>query len=296
MVAGTAGACYRYYTTTPVALQGKPIECSLRLKEDLGGGVARLRFNLPTDRHVLGVGPGEHLLVMNNASLLRPYSPLTSDADAQGYFDLLVKLYPSGIVSRDLHSLRPGASLTFIGPKPGAFRLPVGGDLEKLGMVAGGTGIAPMYQLIRFLLHSQQHDSTRIVLVYSSRVEPPPLHHELEELACSFPGRLEVCYVLSGRSLEGQGKCEGGEKDKSPSVKKHSTTYRGRVTEKIIQDHLFSPHELLSESGTMLVSGPPGLREALCGRGSRDGTNGSQPPLGGLLKRMGYSDHTVVRL
>jgi len=47
--------------------------------------------------------------------LIRPYTPITTE-DTLGYFDLLIKVYPQGNMSKHIDSLKIGDSLEVKGP------------------------------------------------------------------------------------------------------------------------------------------------------------------------------------
>ena len=76
----------------------------------------------------------------------RPYTP-TSLNDEKGKFEILIKSYPQGKVSSYLHSLKVGDSIEVKGPFP---KIKYTANMKKkIGMVAGGTGITPMLQIIK---------------------------------------------------------------------------------------------------------------------------------------------------
>ena len=67
----------------------------------------------------------------------------------------------------------------------------------QLGMIAGGTGITPMLQIIRAALKNPS-DKTRISLIYANVNEDDILlKTELDELAARNPTRFKVYYVLN---------------------------------------------------------------------------------------------------
>lgn len=99
----------------------------------------------------------------------RSYTPITLDTQDRGYFDLLIKVereagkcafrgrfpnrrkqtYASGIVSAYMDTLEVGDSVWIRGPK-GQYRYRPSADTSEkrsIGMIAGGTGIAPMFQV-----------------------------------------------------------------------------------------------------------------------------------------------------
>jgi hypothetical protein len=64
-------------------------------------------------------------------------------------------------------------------------------------MIAGGTGITPMLQIIRAALKNPQ-DKTKLSLIYANvNVEDILLKVELDELARAHPTRFTVFYVLN---------------------------------------------------------------------------------------------------
>ncbi|OEL19216.1 Cytochrome P450 724B1 [Dichanthelium oligosanthes] len=65
-------------------------------------------------------------------------------------------------------------------------------------MVAGGSGITPIYQVIQAVLRDQPEDQTVIHLVYANRTEDDILlRDELDRWAAEYPDRLKVWYVIS---------------------------------------------------------------------------------------------------
>ena len=79
----------------------------------------------------------------------RPYTP-SSVPGTTGYFDLTVKRYETGSISKYLHDREPGDTVLMNGPNSGGHW--VDGMANKVGLVAGGTGITPMISIIRWIL------------------------------------------------------------------------------------------------------------------------------------------------
>ena len=71
---------------------------------------------------------------------IRPYTP-TSDEDARGYIEFVIKKYPDGPMSTHLHNMVPGQRLDFKGPIP-KYKWEQNKH-PAVGMIAGGTGITP---------------------------------------------------------------------------------------------------------------------------------------------------------
>jgi len=67
-------------------------------------------------------------------------------------------------------------------------------NVKEIGMIAGGTGIAPMYQVIRALLDDPT-DKTKLHLLFANRSEADILMKEELEAAAKDP-RIKVHYTV----------------------------------------------------------------------------------------------------
>ena len=67
-----------------------------------------------------------------------------------GHFDLLIKTYENGNISRHVAGKNVGEHIEIRGPK--GFFTYTPNMVKSFGMIAGGTGIAPMYQIITAIL------------------------------------------------------------------------------------------------------------------------------------------------
>ncbi|KAF8585585.1 ferredoxin reductase-like protein [Ramaria rubella] len=155
------------------------------------------RFGLPRPDDILGLPIGQHISVeaeIDGKKIVRSYTPTSSDDD-KGHFDLLVKSYEKGNVSRYLGLLEVGQKVRIKGPKGQFNYFPT--LSRELGMIAGGTGITPMLQIIRAALKNPL-DRTKISLIYAN-VNPEDilLRKELDELATKHASRFSVFYVLN---------------------------------------------------------------------------------------------------
>lgn len=126
------------------------------------------RFELPPDA-TLDMLPGDFLYVhatIDGKTVKRAYTP-SSLPGITGYFDLTVKRYESGLVSRYIHDRRLGDTILMSGPNAGGHW--VDGMAKQVGFVAGGTGITPMISIIRWLL-SQRIDA-ELFLIFANKTE-----------------------------------------------------------------------------------------------------------------------------
>src|SRR5438132_8401902 len=96
--------------------------------------------------------PGDHLYVhatINGKAVKRPYTP-SSLPGTVGYFDLTIKRYETGVISKYVHERKVGDTVLMSGPNTGGHW--VDGMAKKVGFVAGRTGNPPMIAIIRWIL------------------------------------------------------------------------------------------------------------------------------------------------
>ncbi|EFX03109.1 NADH-cytochrome b5 reductase [Grosmannia clavigera kw1407] len=174
----------------------------LKEKTIISHNVAIYRFKLPSPTHILGLPIGQHISIGadladadgNVKSVLRSYTPISGDHQP-GYFDLLIKSYPQGNISKHLATLAVGQTIRVKGPK-GAF-VYTPNMVRHFGMVAGGTGITPMLQVIRAIVRGRSAgDKTEVDLIFAN-VTPQDilLKEDLDALAQEDKG-IRVHYVL----------------------------------------------------------------------------------------------------
>jgi len=194
----------------------------------------------------------------------RKYTPVTGN-ECPGYVDLVVKIYRPGTVKMPdgkeikwedggkaglfLDKKKPGDYIEIMGPLGvneylgrGTFKLP-GRTLivKSVGMMAGGTGLTPMLQVVLAGLRDQD-DSTCFSLIYANKTVDDILCKEmLDDLARNSKGRFKLTYTL----------------DFPPSDWKHKT---GFITEDMIKECLPGP----GNDSLVLMCGPPPMIEHAC--------------------------------
>lgn len=188
---------------SPDAYQSFPIEKIDKISHN----TAIYRFKLP-EGSVLGLPIGQHVSiaaeldvkdpkteVVERKEVARSYTPISSDINP-GYFDLLVKSYPTGNISRHLATLKVGDTMKVKGPKGNMIYTP--NMVRHFGMVAGGTGITPMLQIISAVERGRNTgDKTEIDLLFANVNEEDILmRKELEEIAAKDK-KIRVHYVLN---------------------------------------------------------------------------------------------------
>lgn len=167
-------------------------------RKQLSHNVAKFKFALPTPTSVLGLPIGQHISCRGKDSqgeeVIKPYTPTTLDSDV-GHFELVIKMYPQGRMSHHFREMRVGDYLAVKGPK-GRFKYQPG-QVRAFGMLAGGSGITPMYQVARAILENP-NDTTKVHLIYANvTYEDILLKEELDGLATNYPDRFKVYYVLN---------------------------------------------------------------------------------------------------
>ncbi|KAK8967485.1 Nitrate reductase [NAD(P)H] [Platanthera guangdongensis] len=192
---------------TSLAKSIEKIPVKLVAKTQITGDVRLFRFALPAADQLLGLRPGHHIFLsatINDKLCMRAYTP-TSLEDASGYVELLIKIYDGGLMTQYLESLPLGAAMEINGP---AGRIEYAGRgsfvidgktrrVTRVAMVAGGTGITLVYQIIRAMMREGDDLGIRMCLVYASRSEDDILMREdLDRWAREQPERLDVWYVV----------------------------------------------------------------------------------------------------
>ena len=130
--------------------------------------------------------------------IVRSYTPISGDENP-GYFDLLIKSYPTGNISKHMASLKIGQTIKVKGPKGAMVYGP--NMVKRFGMIAGGTGITPMLQIIRAIIRGRQrnggNDITEVDLIFAN-VNPEDilLREDLDQLVKEDDG-FRVHYVLN---------------------------------------------------------------------------------------------------
>ncbi|KAF8746294.1 hypothetical protein AX14_000085 [Amanita brunnescens Koide BX004] len=192
-----------YFARNRVYARPKPLvadawkQFPLVKKSQISHNTAIYRFKLPNADDVLNLPIGQHVSIsaeINGKQVARSYTPI-SNQDDHGYFDLLIKTYEKGNISRHFAQLSIGDNLSVKGPK-GQFNYRPG-LVAHLSMIAGGTGITPMYQVLRAIL-ANPADKTTVSLIYANvNQEDILLRSELDKLAQAHANQFTLYYVLN---------------------------------------------------------------------------------------------------
>jgi len=259
---------FRKKKRRPVTLEDPTVKYKLKLvkKEIVSHDTRRFRFALPSPDHILGLPVGQHVYLsatINDNLVVRPYTPVSSDDDV-GYFELVIKVYfrnvhpkfpDGGKMSQHLESLQIGDTIDVRGPSGllvyngrGQFAIkankkaePVIRSVRKVGMIAGGTGITPMLQMIHAIFKDSS-DKTEVSLLFANQTDGDILlRPELEELRERYSDRFHLWYTL----------------DRPPQDWKFSA---GFINADMIREHLPAP----ADDVLILMCGPPPMIDFAC--------------------------------
>ena len=189
------------------------------------------RFGLPANA-TLDMLPGDNLYVyatINGRAVKRPYTP-SSLVGITGHFDLTVKRYETGLISKYLHEQKVGDSVLMSGPNQGGHW--VDGMAKKVGFVAGGTGITPMISIIRWILTKRL--DVDLVLLFANKTEADIIFREEWERNVREHSNFHCYHVL----------------EQPPAGWSQGT---GRITEDVLRRHLPSP----GPETVIFLCGPP---------------------------------------
>lgn len=239
--------------------------------EEVNHNVKKITFILPTEDTISGLSPVTSLLSQHWPEdgwlpVLRPYTPI-SDNNEQGQITFMAKKYPGGKASSKMHSLVPGEAMKFkpiheFDYKPN--------EHKSILLLAGGSGITPIYQLSRAILQNPE-DKTKLSLIYANNAEPDILlRKEIEELERKYPDRFSKLFTVSKKASS------------------DDSVQTGYINKAMIT-RMFGQGKQPGQK--VLVSGPPSMQEAIGGaKGFFGWTQGS---LGGVLKDLGYTKEDV---
>lgn len=247
------------------------------------------RFALQHEDQILGLPVGQHVYLRvkrTNATgevetVQRAYTPYSSNTQ-RGFIDILIKVYFPPKPSTDVQPFFEGGKMTMmlenagIGTGSDAFTVELKGPIghftylgnrqielspgnqirkiDKLAMIAGGSGITPIWSIIKAIadeqLSSASIEPIPIWIIYGNRTEEDILiREELDHLTSSLNGTLRIWHVLSSDSV-----LDGWKMGK------------GRVNLDCLRQHLPAPNvkpEGDAGDTLALVCGPPAMEKTV---------------------------------
>merc|ERR1711997_674524 len=186
------------------------------------------------------------------------------DRKSIGYFDLMIKIYPDGKMGNYLDELEIGDQIEINGPVgqvtydstinkfiKNKTKASISGEIKKIGLLSGGSGITPMLQLMR----SNEFSNKEVNLIFSNKTVDDilcrtellsfsnPNHHN-NPSSLENPEKTTTVKVHHAITREKDGKTRSGE----------SVDFR-RVDKKMMEAHL-------GECDFYLICGPKTFNQA----------------------------------
>jgi cytochrome-b5 reductase len=267
-VTALAALYFHRNKSKPRTLKDSSVKYPLKLVEkiNLSHDTRLFRFELPSKNHILGLPTGQHIHLSANVNgqlVVRPYTPVSSDDDL-GHMDLVIKVYfkdvhpkfpDGGKMTQYVNDLAIGQTIDVRGPSGkliynGCGEFAIRPDkkapsnnlrVKKINMIAGGSGITPMLQIIKAVF-KDKNDTCSLSLVYANQTEEDILcRSDLEDVLRENPGRFKLWYTL----------------DRPPANWKYSS---GFINDEMLKNNFFPP----SDDTLVLMCGPPPMINFAC--------------------------------
>ncbi|CUF04055.1 NADH-dependent fumarate reductase, putative [Bodo saltans] len=174
---------------------------------DAGIGTKVLLFNLPGASQFSGLQLGQFIAIRgewDGATLVGYYSPTTAP-DEQGVIGILVRS-DKGTLKEWLNALRPGDALEMkacgglvLHRDPNTASITLNGRaIRKLALIAGGSGVAPMLQILQAAMEKPYCDQIlQITLIYAAEELSELSYRDvLEDFVKQHRAQVSVHYVI----------------------------------------------------------------------------------------------------
>jgi len=204
-----------------------------------------------------------------NKEYARAYTPISCLVENE--VRLLIKIYPEGRVTQAFDKIKVGDTFQIRGP---VLKLPYKANMkEEIAMLAGGSGITPMLQVIDAIVNNPE-DKTKVTLLFANQTEEDILLRETLEGITAKHKNITVRYSVD-------------------KPRPGWTGFSGFVTQDVLKEVL--PEQKRGEKILIYVCGPPPFYK--CISGDKDFTKSppGQGEVTGLLKDLGYTSEQVYK-
>jgi len=266
--------------TRPIFLQSKVwSKAILSEKKVISADTRIFRFILDHAEQQIGLPIGQHLMMRlrdpaTREAIIRSYTPISEGSD-KGILDILIKIYfdtkerPGGKMTTALESIPVGHFVDFKGPI-GKFEYLGNGNctvsgkerhIKRFIMICGGSGITPIFQVLRAVLQKDD-DPTKCLVLDGNRSEEDILCKEdMDTLTAGRDHKCRLLYTLTKPSESWTG-------------------LQGRVGKELLEKEVGTFGTTGFEEGEelVLICGPEALEKSLHG----------------LLNGMGWKDDTLL--
>jgi len=180
-------------------------------KKIISSDTRTFRFTLEHEEQEIGLPVGQHLMMrlrdpVTREAIIRSYTPISEGTD-RGKLDVLIKIYfdtaerKGGKMTKALDSVPVGHFVDFKGPIGKFEYLGMGNcriqnkarHVTRFIMICGGSGVTPIFQVLRAVLQNDQDPTTCLVLD-GNRLEEDILCRE--DMDALVKGREIKCRLL----------------------------------------------------------------------------------------------------
>ncbi|XRM41163.1 hypothetical protein ABZX51_004453 [Aspergillus tubingensis] len=225
-------------------------------RKDVSWDTRIFTFQLQHDKQTLGLPIGQHLMIKvadptSKEAIIRSYTPI-SDTNQEGTMDLLVKIYfdtptvKGGKMTMALEKLALGSEIDCKGPT-GRFEYLGNGKIMVSGkerhvnsfkMICGGTGITPVFQVLRAVIQDKQDPTSCVVLDGNRQEEDILCRDELDAYEALDSKKCKVVHTLT----------------KAPDS---WTGRRGRISEDLLKEYAIPDGKSM-----VLICGPEAMEKS----------------------------------
>ncbi|MEP1487387.1 MAG: ferredoxin--NADP reductase [Algibacter sp.] len=192
----------------------------------------------------LSYKPGQFLTIhasIDDKIHKRAYS-FSSNPVTDKDLKITIKRVEKGLVSNYVHDhLKIGDKLEIDKPAGSFFVEPKASAEKQYVLFAGGSGITPMFSIVKSILIKEKH--SKILLVYANQSEASIIFHEaIKSLELEYPNHFKVEHILSKNTI------------------KDENYHSGLMTKELL-DAFFIKHNLLFDNHEYMICGPFGYME-----------------------------------
>ncbi|KAK3699979.1 hypothetical protein LTR37_016223 [Vermiconidia calcicola] len=225
-------AAFKMQPEKPQSMKPRPFfleprswrKATLHSKQTVSWDTRVFTFKLEHDEQSLGLPVGLHLFIRlrdpaTREAIIRSYTPISTPSK-QGFVDVLVKIYfdagerKGGKMSQALDSIPVGHFAEFKGPIGkfeylSAGRCAINGaerTVERFLMMCAGSGITPIYQVLRAVMQNAADSTSCVVLDGNRKLEDILCKSELDGFGRDASGRCQLTYMLTEAPDDWQGR------------------------------------------------------------------------------------------
>lgn len=233
----------------------------LKSRQSVSWDTRIFTFSLDHSSQTLGLPVGQHLMIRlrdpaTREAIIRSYTPISA-VTKEGCVDVLVKVYhdtkerKGGRMSQAIDSLPVGHLAEFKGPVGkfeylGGGRCTVSGVERKVKtfiMISGGSGITPIYQVLRAVMQDDGDETKCVVLDGNRLFEDILCKADLDAFEKQDPNRCKLIYTLT-------------------QAPEDWTGLRGRIAAPLLAEHV-NREAHGRDDAMVLICGPEALEKSV---------------------------------